>query len=325
MSRAGVIAAATLLIVGCGSIGTPLPPALHIPQRVVDLSAAQQGDKIVVQFTLPIRTTENLIIQKPITADLGIGPAASPFIPTIWAAGAKHFTDLPTDKPSVKYAAPGSPWIGQEVVIAVQILGDKDRSAGWSNPVTLSVVPPLPPPAGLEALPVSEGIRLVWKGDAPTYRILRRGVGDEEPAALGETDRRTYTDTTIEYNKTYRYSVEAFRTSADVRASSERTPEIEITPKDIWPPPVPSGLAAIAAPGRVELAWDRNPAPDIAGYSIYRAEDDGPFTKIGEARQGPTYSDRTVTAGKTFRYSVSAFDQIPNESEKSAPVSVLAQ
>src|SRR5579871_5564174 len=146
MSRAGVIAAATLLIVGCGSIGTPLPPALHIPQRVVDLSAAQQGDKIVVQFTLPIRTTENLIIQKPITADLGIGPAASPFIPTIWAAGAKHFTDLPTDKPSVKYAAPGSPWIGQEVVIAVQILGDKDRSAGWSNPVTLSVVPPLPPP-----------------------------------------------------------------------------------------------------------------------------------------------------------------------------------
>lgn len=319
------IAVAALVSAGCGSIGQPLPPALHVPQRVPDLSATEHGDKILVQFTLPSRTTESLIIQKPVTADLGIGLASNPFDLATWEASAKRFTDIPTEKPSVKYEVPAAEWIGKDVVIAVRILNEKDRAAGWSNQVTLSVVPPLAPPAGFGQAEVSEGVRLIWQGDAPMFRIFRRVDGDENAVPVGETDRRTYTDPSIEYLKTYHYSVEAFRDAGDVRASSERTPEVDVTPKDTWPPPVPTGLAAIASPERVELAWDRSTAPDLAGYSIYRAEGEGPFTKIGEAREGPSYSDHALVPGKTYRYAVSAFDQIPNESEKSAPVSVRAE
>lgn len=324
MWRAWVAVAAALFSAGCGSVGQPLPPALHVPQRVLDLSAVQQGDKVVVRFTVPSRTTENLMIQKPVTADLGIGPAATPFVLGVWEAGAKRFDDIPTGESSTKYAVPAAAWIGKDIAIAVRILSDKDRTAGWSNPVILSVVPPLAPPAGLRVEEVSEGVRLTWQGDAPSYRIFRRVNGEENAAALGESDRPTYTDTTIEYQKTYRYSVEAFRAAGDVRASSDPTPEVDVTPIDKWPPPVPTGLAAIPSPGRVELAWDRSTAPDLAGYNIYRAEGDGPLTKIAETREGPSYSDRTVAAGKTYRYAVSAFDQIPNESEKSPPVSVQA-
>jgi len=323
MWRAWFAVAAALLSAGCGSIGQPLPPALHTPQRVLDLSAAEHGDKILVQFTLPTRTTENLLIQKPVTAELGIGPASTPF--DLWEANAKRFTDIPTAKPAVKYEVPAAAWIGKDVVIAVRILSDKDRTAGWSNQVTLSVITPLAPPAGLDPQAVPEGIRLTWQGAAPMYRIFRRVDGDENAATLAETDRRTYTDTTIEYLKTYHYSVEAFRAAGDVRASSERTPEAGITPKDVWPPPVPTGLAAIASPGRVELAWDPSVAPDLAGYNIYRVEGQGPLMKIGEMREGPSYSDHGVVPGKTYRYAVSAFDQIPNESERSAPVSIQAQ
>jgi len=329
MWRAWVVAAAgvaaALSTAGCGSIGQPLPPALHIPLRVQDLSAIEHGDKILVQFTVPSRTTENLMIEKPVTAELGIGPAATPFDLAAWEAGAKRFTDIPTEKPAVKYEVPAAAWIGKDVVIAVRILNEKDRTVGWSNQVTLSVIPPLMPPAGLGRAEVAEGVRLTWKGDSPMFRIFRRVDGDENAATLGETDQRTYTDTTIEYLKTYHYSVEAFRAAGDVRASSERTPEVDVTPKDTWPPPVPTGLAAIASPGRVELAWDRSAATDLAGYNIYRADGDGAFTKIAETREGPSYSDHTVVAGKAYRYAVSAFDQIPNESEKSAPVSVQAQ
>jgi len=327
MWRAWIVlaAAAALFSAGCGSIGQPLPPALHIPQRVPDLSATEHGDKILVQFTVPARTTENLVIQKPVTAELGIGLAGTPFDLPAWEASAKRFTDIPTEEPAVKYEVPAAAWIGKDVVIAVRILSDKDRTAGWSNQITLSVVPPLAPPAGLDVQAVAEGVRLSWQGDAPMYRIFRRVDGDENAATLAETDRRTYTDTTIEYLKTYHYSVEAFRVAGDVRASSNRTPEVDITPKDTWAPPVPTGLAAIASPGRVELAWDRSVAPDLAGYNIYRAEGEAPLTKIGETREGPSYSDHTVEAGKAYRYAVSAFDQMPNESEKSAPVSVRAQ
>ena len=324
MWRAWVPVAAALFSAGCGSVGQPLPPALHVPQRVLDLSAIQEGDKILVRFTVPSRTTENLRIEKPVTADLGIGPAGTPFIFGVWEASAKRFTEIPTEEPSIKYAVPAASWIGKDVAIAVRILSDKDRTAGWSNPVTLSVIPPLAPPASLHQEEVSEGVRLTWQGDAASYRIFRRVNGDEKASPFAETDHPTYTDTTIEYQKTYRYSVEAFRVAGDVRASSDPTPEVEVTPIDKWPPPVPSGLAVIPSPGRAELAWDRSTAPDLAGYNVYRAEGDGPLTKIAETREGPSYSDRTVAAGKTYRYAVSAFDQIPNESEKSPPVSVLA-
>jgi fibronectin type 3 domain-containing protein len=324
MWRAWVAVAGALFSAGCGSIGQPLPPALRLPQRVLDLSASQQGDKILVRFTVPARTTENLIIQKPVTADLGIGPAGTPSDLSTWDASAKHFTDIPTEKPEVRYAVPAGVWIGKDIVIAVRILSDKDRTAGWSNQVTLSVVAPLAPPTSLIQQEVSEGIRLTWQGDAPMYRVFRRVDAGENATALAETDRPTYLDTTIEYQKTYHYSVEAFRATGDVHASSEPTPAVNVTPIDKWPPPVPTGLAAIASPGRVELAWDRSTAPDLAGYSIYRADGDGSLTKIGETREGPSYSDRTVSAGKTYRYAVSAFDQIPNESEKSPPVSIQA-
>lgn len=72
MVRFWCLLSAALVSSGCGYIGEPLPPALHIPQPVVDLSAIERGSKIFVQFTLPSHTTENLEIRKPVTAQLGI-------------------------------------------------------------------------------------------------------------------------------------------------------------------------------------------------------------------------------------------------------------
>lgn len=316
---------AALLSAGCGSVSTTLPPALHIPQRVIDLSAVEQGKQIVVQFTMPTRTIENLLIQKSVTADLRIGPASAPFRPEVWAASARSFTDIPTDEPPVKYGVPATEWVGKSVVIAVQILNDRGRTDGWSNMVVLSMVPPLSPPRDLQVKGVAEGVRLTWQGDAPRYRVYRRLADKQNAVVLAETDHLAYTDTTSEYEKTYHYSVEGFHTAGDVHAISERTAEVAITPIDIWPPPVPTGIAAVASPGRVELVWDRSVAPDLAGYRIYRAEGDGPFAKIGETREGPSYSDLTVAPGKTYRYAVSAFDQTAHESEKSAPVPIQTQ
>lgn len=317
-----VACAAAIVSTGCGSISTTLPPALHIPQRVVDLSAIQQADKILVQFTLPSRTTENLLIRKPVTVDLRIGTANTPFDLETWAASAQSFSDVHVDEPAVRYPVPAAAWIGKTVVIAIRVLSDRGRTEGWSNQATLSVIPPLAAPLGLAKEETAEGVRLTWQGDDPIYRVYRR-LGDRDNAtALVETSRASYTDTTIEYGQTYHYSVEGFRNAGDVHAVSERTPEVSCTPIDTWPPPVPTGLAAVASPGRVELVWDRSITSDLAGYYIYRAEGEGPFVKIGETREGPSFSDLTVVSGKTYRYAVSAFDQIPNESEKSAPVSI---
>lgn len=309
---------------GCGSVGDPLPPALHIPQRVTDLSAVEQGGQILMQFTLPSHTTENLAIREPVAIELRLGPAPSPFALDAWEAGAKAFTDLPADAASVKYGVPCAEWIGKDVAIGVKLFSAKGRTAGWSNLVTLSVVSPLDPVRGLQAGNVDAGVRLTWQGSGPHYCIYRR-TGDESSAAsVGETGGAEFTDTKTEYGKTYHYSVEAFRSEGNVHAISERTPEAEITPKDEFPPPVPAGLAAVVSTGSIELAWERSVAPDLAGYRIYRAESAGSFQKLAETQEGPSYSDRKIESGKTYRYAVTAFDQLGNESDKSAAVSVTA-
>jgi fibronectin type 3 domain-containing protein len=85
---------------------------------------------------------------------------------------------------------------------------------------------------------------------------------------------------------------------------------------------VPGGLHAAAAPNSIELAWERNTEPDLAGYRLYRAAADGAFEKIAEVSQVPSYSDHKVEHGKTYRYAVSAVDQSGNESARSAVVEV---
>jgi hypothetical protein len=320
-----VVLTVALISVGCASISSPLPPALRVPQHVTGLSAVQQGSRIVVQFTLPALTMENLRIQKPISVELRVGVSVVPFRMEAWEAHAKPYTDIPTDKALVKYALPAAEWIGKDVLIGVEVFGSNGRTAGWAALVPLSLAPPLATPQDFEKPEdVAEGVRLTWHGSAPHYRVYRR-VGDaKEAAAIGETDRLVYTDTTTEYGKTYYYSVEGFFTRGNVRQVSERTPERDVTPRDTWPPPVPAGLAAVVSAGSVSLVWDRNTASDLAGYRIYRAEGDGSFTQLAEVREGPSYSDHTVNPGKAYRYAVSAFDQLNNESEKSVPVSVAA-
>jgi hypothetical protein len=320
-----VVPALALILAGCASISQPLPPALHVPQRVTGLSAVEQGSSIVLRFTLPTETMENLAIRKPVSVEVRIGVAVVPFQLEAWESSAKPYTDIPTGTEVVNYALPAAEWMGKDVLIGVEVFGANGRTAGWSSLIPLSLAPPLATPEGLARAAVAEGVRLTWRGSAAHYRIYRRVEDAKEAAVLGETDRLVYTDTTTEYGKTYHYSVEGFLTRGDIHLVSDRTPEVNVMPRDTWPPPVPTALAAVVSGGTISLVWDRSIAPDLAGYRIYRAEGDGPFTSLAETREGPSYSDHTVSPGKAYRYVVSAFDQLNNESEKSAPVSVTAR
>ena len=60
-----------------------------------------------------------------------------------------------------------------------------------------------------------------------------------------------------------------------------------------------------SAPNSIELNWERNTEGDLNGYRVYRAEGNGAMEKIADVSVVPSYSDRKVEAGKTYRYSVS--------------------
>jgi len=86
------------------------------------------------------------------------------------------------------------------------------------------------------------------------------------------------------------------------------------TPK----PPVPTGLHVTSITATtVSLAW--NPSTGALVYRVYR----GGKLPIAQVT-GTTYTDRTVVAGRTYTYTVSAVGQY-GESGKSASVTVIPQ
>jgi hypothetical protein len=313
---------ASLAATGCGYVGEPLPPALNIPQRVSDLTVTQIGARIVVQFSPPQLSTEGLTLKQAVRGELRIGPAATPFQIEAWAIQSKLQGEITMDGPLARAEAPAAEWVGQDVVAAVRLFSRKGRQAGWSNFVTLSVVPPLETPGAVRAEAVPAGVRIRWQAAPGRFRVLRRN--SQHAASIGEAEGAEYLDASAEFGQTYRYSVEAIHSEGNVRASSDRSPEIEILPEDRFPPAVPAGVSVIASTGSIEITWDQNTEPDLAGYRIYRAEGAGEFARIGETQTAPNYSDRPVRSGVSYRYSVSSVDKAGNESAHSPPVEWVA-
>jgi hypothetical protein len=302
-----------------------MPPALNIPQRVTDLSVIQRGPRIVAEFTLPVLTTEGLVITTLGPAELRIGLAELPVQVNSWSAHAQTRGETVIDHGKALIEFPAAEWMGQTVVTGVRVLGVKSkRDAGWSNLVTLSVVPPLETPGDLRAEAVPTGVRLSWQSPGANFRVLRRTGPTEKPAPLGKAEHAEYLDNTTEYGKTYHYTVQSTQTGPDIRAESDFSNEAEITPEDRFPPAVPSALTAIASTGSIEVAWERNTEEDLAGYRVYRAEGAGQFQRVSDTHLEPSFSDRQTVKGAKYRYAVSSVDKTGNESAMSAPVDIDA-
>jgi len=318
-----LLLAAYVLLVGCGSVGEPLYPALNVPTRIVDLTAIQLGDKLDIRFTVPKLTTEGLVVKQVGSVDLRVGPSnAGGFNANDWASGAQKIDVSPLPAPGAARAEhPVRDLVGKEVIVGVRLGNTKGRMSEWSNFVPVTIEAPLAKPADVKAESVAEGVRLTWnEPNVTAFRIFRKTGEQKEPNLLATPDKPDYVDATTEYGKTYQYYVQGIhdKTESDVVESNA------ITPKDIFPPEVPTGLTASLGIGAVELAWTRNTESDFKEYRVFRSEESGPFVQIAAGLEGPIYSDRQIQSGKHYRYRVSAVDQAGNESQPSEPIEVTA-
>jgi hypothetical protein len=324
MSRSfAVLAAATLFTAGCGYIGEPLPPLANVPAKVADLAAVQRGSHIIAQFTIPDLTTEGKIIKEPVTLDLRIGTGDDPWDAGKWAGQAKSIPPGPEKAGLAHYEIPAAEWAGKEPVLAVRVIGANGKDGGWSNLVVLPVVPAPERPAAVMAVATAEGVRLTWRANGPTFRVFRKTAEAKEFALAATVQQPQWTDPAAEYGKPYTYEVQTIVALGNNKeAQSDLSEEVSITPVDTFPPAVPSGVTASTAANSIELVWERNTEPDLAGYRVYRSVAGGPFEKIADVSQIPSYSDRSVEHGKTYRYAISSADQAGNESARTGPVEI---
>jgi hypothetical protein len=135
----------------------------------------------------------------------------------------------------------------------------------------------------------------------------------------------TASDADVDFGRPRCYVVRAQRGAI----MSEPSPPACFVPVDVFPPPTPSGLAAVASEGGITLIWEPIADPDIGGYLVLRREPGSATLRqlndrpVREAR----YRDTTVQSGARYLYSVVAVDSqlpLPNVSAESERVEETA-
>jgi hypothetical protein len=103
-------------------------------------------------------------------------------------------------------------------------------------------------------------------------------------------------------------------------ASGKVVADVNVVTGDTTAPTTPTGLKALAGPGKIRLSW--NGSSDnvgVTGYGVWRNN-----TRIATASV-PSYVDTVITPGSTYTYYVVAYDAAGNASGASGAVTVKAK
>jgi len=175
--------------------------------------------------------------------------------------------------------------------------------------------------------PQADGILVGWKPvtNAGGYAVYRRAATERfssKPLAMARSGETRHLDQSARFGQSYIYSVTAVDPKQPLVESAIKT-EQEIHYVDVYPPPVPEELIAVAEAGRARLVWRQSEAPDLAGYIVYRKGSTGDFVRLTAKPIAATnYVDAAVVSGQGYDYRVTAIDQTGNESAPSAEVHV---
>ncbi len=353
-SWAGAVMAATVAaaLCACGTVGAPQPPSLNLPDRVTDLAAVRAGDQVKLTWVMPKRNTDKLALEGSVVVDVcrregSEACAAAGEVKIAPGVGGTFTETLPSA------LASGAP---RALSYFVELKNRKGRSAGLSN--AAKVVAGAAPGAvtNLAATVEKSGVVLSWKrdGNSTAVRLERRsltaapakprqgttaGMMAQRPEPAEQNflveasggDAGHALDKAIAFGQSYEYRAQRVtRITVDgetLELDGVVSSPIRVDAVDVFPPAVPTGLAAVATgadaangtPASIDLSWQPDADADLAGYEVYRREDATPWRRISGQQPvvGPAFHDAQVLPGHTYRYGVSAVDRGGHESTRS--------
>ena len=331
-----LLLAVVLLAGACGKRMAPYAPDRVLAAPVRNFQLTQEGNALVLSWQLP---RENLLGQ-PLTQVQGCrvyraamrgvaleALASSDFSPyadidlAYPQRGEVHGEDLLfRDRELVP---------GQRYYYRVTVYNQDGYNGGWSK--TLSQAWGWLPrtPGGFKAVPGDKIVSLSWSPvtkledgspvkDLAGYLVYRRsGQGSWIRVTPAPVLQNNFQDVAVLNDVEYTYKVVAVRRVGDDLLASQDSATQVAMPEKRTPPPPLLNLLAVATSQGVELRWEESPAPDVAGYRVYRRRTgEEKYTRLtAKLVTKPYFVDSQVTRGQTYYYYVTAVDDSPRANE----------
>lgn len=306
---------------------------------------------------MPRRNTDKIPLKGDISAHICRRESDTSDQASCVAAGESRFP--PASDSSFSETLPAAFTSGppRTITYYVELRNSHGRSAGPSNPATVLAGEAPLAVTGFAAEVRKQGVVLRWTATDPGASIrLQRKLLTPPPAKVRtgplpaapepieqnlliesaqDSTPAQAIDKNIIFGNTYEYRaqrvVRVASGSNTLELEGELSAPIRVDALDVFPPAVPLGLAAVATPAdpasnnppSIDLSWQPNTEPDLAGYEVYRREDQTPWQRISGDQPviGPAFHDAHVLPGHTYRYGVSAVDKGGHESGRSAEAS----
>jgi hypothetical protein len=155
------------LATGCASPGPPHPPSLELPKPVTDLTAQRIGYQVVLHWTTPNKTTENLVLPGKVAANLSAHICRRPASASKSAWTCTSVFRIPV-QPGPSTAADTLPTSLTADPVSlldyrVEIENPAGRTAGPSNSVLITAGAAPPPVQNLRATTIPTGVMLEWQ------------------------------------------------------------------------------------------------------------------------------------------------------------------
>jgi fibronectin type 3 domain-containing protein len=166
--------------------------------------------------------------------------------------------------------------------------------------------------------------------DSSSAQPLPRKKADASDTPLASSETNNYNDTTFSFDRTYVYIVRSVIQAEGGELESSESQPVTVTPRDTFPPAAPQGLVIALLPGATpgalvaDLSWSISLETDLAGYRVYKSEQESTRGQVlnPELLPTPAIRDTSVEPGHRYWYTVTAVDRAGNESAPSAAVQV---
>ena len=321
-----------LLVLLTGACGKKMSPLSHdevLPGPVREFRLSQEGDSLVLSWLFP----KEDLLGRPLTRLQGFRLERAE-VKGVRPAPAAPMQFLTLADIDLAYAKVGLVR-GESVLYQDRDLKpdrryyyraagyDTNRYPGTWSPVLNHAWGLLPRgPRDLKAAPGDKQVRLAWAPvsqfqdggplrDLAGYLIYRRSGSSAwlrvTPKPLVQTD---FQDVAVLNDVEYTYTVRAVRQVGEDLIESHDSPLQIAMPEDRTPPPPLLNLVVVPTDRGLEARWDPSPAPDLAGYRVYRrgAGEAAAARLTPQLVTRPYFVDTNVVKGRTYYYSVTAVD-----------------